>query len=68
MPIIISPVVTLALAAIGGATVVRWLFKEFRRVKRELDNVQAEPAGEPLHHHELPTLRRDPQSGEWRVV
>jgi hypothetical protein len=68
MPIIIPPLVKLAILAIGGAAVAHWMLKEFRRVSRELDAMKAAPAGEPLHHRELPTLRRDPASGEWRPV
>ena len=67
-PIVIIPPLVKLFAVIGGATVAGWFVKEFRRVNKELDNVKVEPAGEPVPHQELPTLRRDPVSGEWRVV
>jgi hypothetical protein len=68
MPIIIPPLIKVALVAIGGVAAVHWMLKEFRRINRELDGMKAGPAGEPVHHQELPTLRRDPASGEWRPV
>jgi hypothetical protein len=68
MPILIPPLVKVALLAIGGATVAHWLFREIRRIGRELDDIAAERAGEPLRHRDLPKLRRDPASGEWRPV
>ena len=64
---IIIPALVKGLAVVGGATVVGWFVKEVRRVNKQLENVKATPAGEPLPHHDLPTLRRDPHSGEWRV-
>jgi len=67
LPIIIPPLVKL-FVVLGGATVATWMWKEFRRVSKELDSVEAAPAGDPVPHHDLPTLRRDPLSGEWRVV
>jgi hypothetical protein len=67
LPLIIPPLVK-ALAVVGGATVVGLFVKEVRRVNKQLEGVRPTPAGEPVPHHELPTLRRDPVSGEWRVV
>ncbi len=65
---VIIPAVVKGLAVIGGATVVGWFVKEVRRVNKELGRVTTKPAGEPVPHRELPTLRRDPDSGEWRVL
>jgi hypothetical protein len=60
------PVFALALGLMGGAAVVRWCVKEVRRVNADLDDVRAPAAVEPLDRSALPTLRRDPASGEYR--
>ena len=41
--------------------------KEIRRVNEELDRVKAQPAMDAAARQSLPTLRRDPATGEWRV-
>jgi hypothetical protein len=60
------PVVALALGLVGAAALVRWCAKEVRRVNAELDNVRARAKVEPVDRHTLPTLRRDPDTGEYR--
>jgi hypothetical protein len=42
--------------------------KEIRRVNAELDRVKATPAMDPAARRQLPTLRRDPKTGEWRLT
>ena len=64
-PIAIPAAVKLVLGAIGAAAVVHWVVKEVRRINEELDRLKA--AVEPVAREALPTLRRDPQSGEWRL-
>ncbi len=64
-PIAITAVVKIALAALGGAAVVHWVVKEVRRVNDELD--QMKRAVEPAAREALPTLRRDPATGDWRL-
>jgi hypothetical protein len=64
MPVLIPPLVKWAFAALGGAMVLHWAVKEMRRVNAELDRVRS---AEAAARHGLPTLRRDPQSGDWRV-
>jgi hypothetical protein len=66
-PIAIPAVVKLALGAIGAAAVVHWVVKEVRRINEELDRLKAVPVVEPVAREALPMLRRDPQSGEWRL-
>jgi hypothetical protein len=64
-PILISPIVKWALAAAGGAMVVHWVVKEVRRINEELDRERA-----PVRiqrSERLPTLRRDPATGEYRL-
>ena len=65
-PIVISPLVRLALGALGTGIVVRWVVKEARRINAELDRVKA--GTDPTVRDTLPTLRRDPRSGDWRVM
>jgi hypothetical protein len=65
-PLVIPPLVKLALGALGAAAVVHWLVREARRVTAELDRVRVR-ATDPFRRELLPTLRRDPATGEWRV-
>ena len=68
-PIAIPAVVKIALGALGAAAVVHWVVKEVRRINRELDRVRAAAMPvEPVAREALPTLRRDPRTGEWRVM
>jgi hypothetical protein len=64
-PLLISPVVKWALAAAGGTMVIHWVVKEIRRINEELDRQRA-----PVRirrAERLPTLRRDPTTGEYRL-
>ena len=67
MPFVIPPLVKWALAAFGGAAVVHWAVREIRRVNEELERVKAQPAMDAAARQSLPTLRRDPATGEWRL-
>jgi len=60
------PVLAVAVALVGGAVLVRWCVKEVRRVNANLDNVRARSRVEPVDRGTLPTLRRDPRTGEYR--
>jgi len=66
-PFLIPTVVKFALGALGAGVVVHWVVKEVRRINAELDRVKTASAIDPDTRQELPTLRRDPASGEWRV-
>jgi hypothetical protein len=66
-PLVIPPLVKLALGAAGAAALVHWAAKEARRIGEELDRVKVR-AVDPLQRQALPTLRRDPATGEWRVM
>ena len=68
MPFVIPPLVKWAVAAFGGAAVVTWAVKEIRRINEELERVKAQPAMDAATRRRLPTLRRDPATGEWRVI
>jgi hypothetical protein len=63
-PILLSPLVKWTLAAVGGAMVVHWVVKEARRVNEELD--RAKRAVRISDRANMPTLRRDPTTGEYR--
>jgi hypothetical protein len=63
-PLAIPPV--LVLTAIGAAVIARWVLREFRRVNDDLDALKRARAPEPVDRSRLKTLRRDPESGEYR--
>jgi hypothetical protein len=60
------PVFALALGLLGAAALVRWCVKEVQRVNAGLDDGRARPVAEPVDRGALPTLRRDPDTGEYR--
>jgi len=65
MPFIIPPLAKWTLVALGGAMVVHWVVREVRRANEELDRRRA-----PVRINRaerLPTLRRDPTTGEYRL-
>lgn len=64
-PILLSPLLKWSLAALGGAMVVHWVVKEARRINEELDNVRR--AKVRISDMNRPTLRRDPETGEYRL-
>ncbi len=68
MPFVVPPLMKWALAALGGAAAIHWAVREVRRVNAELERVKAAPAMDPAVRRSLPTLRRDPATGEWRVI
>jgi hypothetical protein len=67
-PFVIPPLVKFALGALGGGAIIHWVVKEVRRINAELDRVKTASAIDPPTRPELPTLRRDPRSGDWRVM
>ena len=66
MPILVSPLLKWTLVVLGGAVVVHWVVKEVRRINEELDAAERVPVKIPVAER-LPTLRRDPESGEYRL-
>jgi hypothetical protein len=67
-PFMVPPLVKMTLAAIGGAAAVHWVIREIRRVNAEIDRVKAAPNMDAVARQKLPTLRRDPVTGEWRLT
>ena len=66
-PLVIPPLVKFALGAAGAAALVHWAVKEARRIGEELDRIKVRVV-DPTQREALPTLRRDPVTGEWRVM
>jgi hypothetical protein len=60
------PVVAVTLGLMGVAALARCWVKEMQRVNAELDGIRATSAAEPIDRTRLPTLRRDPRTGEYR--
>jgi hypothetical protein len=64
---LISPVAKLVFGALGAGAVIHWVVKEVRRINEELNGVRATPTVDADVRQTFPTLRRDPQTGDWRV-
>ena len=67
-PIVITPLVKMALGAAGAAAIVHWIVKEVRRINEEISRVEAQPAFDRMQRRAMPTLRRDPRTGDWRLM
>jgi hypothetical protein len=67
MPFVIPPLVKFALGALGAGAIAAWVAKEVRRINDELERMKTVPV-DAVARQDLPTLRRDPRSGEWRVM
>jgi hypothetical protein len=52
--------------ALGGLAVVRWAYKTAQRVNRELEEARLARVAEPVRPTDIPTLRRDPDTGAYR--
>ena len=52
--------------ALGGLAVVRWAYRTAVRINLELDEARRVRVAEAARSHEIPTLRRDPNTGAYR--
>jgi N-formylglutamate amidohydrolase len=52
--------------ALGALAVVRWAYRTALRVNRELEEARLARVSEAAGSHEIPTLRRDPDTGAYR--
>ena len=52
--------------ALGGLAVVRWAWRTAKRVNRELEEARLARVAEPASSNDIPTLRRDPDTGAYR--
>ena len=59
------PLVAFA-GTLGGLAVVRWAYRTALRVSQELEEARQARAAEITRPHEIPTLRRDPNTGAYR--
>ena len=59
------PLVAFA-GALGGLAVVRWAYRTALRVSHELEEARLARAVEAARAREIPTLRRDPNTGAYR--
>jgi hypothetical protein len=51
---------------LGGLAVVRWAYRTAIRVNRELEEARLARVAEAAKSREIPTLRRDPNTGAYR--
>jgi hypothetical protein len=69
MPLaLISPLAKIAIGVLGAGAVIHWVVKEVRRINEELDQVRTTPTVDLNVRRTFPTLRRDPHTGDWRVI
>jgi hypothetical protein len=59
------PLVAFA-GTLGGLAVVRWAYRTALRVSQELEEARQARAAEITRSQEIPTLRRDPNTGAYR--
>jgi hypothetical protein len=59
------PLVAFA-GALGGLAVVRWAYRTAMRINQELEQARLARAAEAARSREIPTLRRDPNTGAYR--
>jgi hypothetical protein len=52
--------------ALGGLAVVRWAYRTALRVNCELEEARMARVAETARSSEIPTLRRDPNTGAYR--
>jgi hypothetical protein len=52
--------------ALGGLAVVRWAYRTAKRVNQELEEARLARVAEPVGSNDIPTLRRDPDTGAYR--
>ena len=59
------PIVAIA-GALGGLAVVRWAYRTALKVNRELEAARMARVAAAARSHDIPTLRRDPNTGAYR--
>ncbi len=60
------PVMIVTIGMVGAAALLRWCVREVHRVNTELDGVRARAQVDLADRKSLPTLKRDPRTGEYR--
>ncbi|MDP1583454.1 MAG: hypothetical protein Q8M18_08505 [Bradyrhizobium sp.] len=59
------PLIAIA-GALGSLAVVRWAYRTAKRVNRELEEARLARVAETIRSTDIPTLRRDPNTGAYR--
>ncbi len=59
------PLVAFA-GTLGGLALVRWTYRTVRHIQDEIEKARVAVATEPVRPSELPTLKRDPETGAYR--
>jgi hypothetical protein len=67
-PLVIPPLLKFALGTAGVAAIVTWVVKEVRRINDEISRIQTASVADRAQRQAMPTLRRDPRTGEWRMM
>ena len=67
-PIFISPLARIAIGVLGVGAIIHSIVKEVRRINEELDRVRSATTVDANVRSTFPTLRRDPHTGDWRVI
>ena len=67
-PLLIPSLAKVMFGALGATAVAHWAVKQARRLGEELERARTARAVDPFRREALPTLRRDPSTGEWRVM
>jgi hypothetical protein len=67
-PIVIPPLIKFALGTAGIAAIVTWVVKEVRRINDEISRIEIASVADRAQRQAMPTLRRDPRTGEWRMM
>jgi hypothetical protein len=62
---LMPPLIAFA-GTLGGLAVVRWAYRTIQRVNRELEEARLARAAEAASSGDIPTLRRDPDTGAYR--
>ncbi len=63
-PIVVFPLVKLALGALGAGIIVHWVVKEVRRINTDLDRVKTGRAIDPVNRQAPPIIRPPPRLGQ----
>jgi hypothetical protein len=63
-PFVVPPLVKWTLVALGGAAMVHWVVREVRRANAELDRARVRVR--VADRERRPSLRLDPETGEYR--
>ena len=61
----LPPIIAWTLGAIGAVVVMKLISREWQRINNELDDARPVRVTDP-ERARLPTLRRDPVTGEYR--